>query len=60
MHSKIHTVEIVADIYNPEELAIPLSDELLKTLGWEVGDDLEWIDNGDGVSWTLKKSNTST
>ncbi len=59
MHSKTHTVEIVADIYNPGELAIPLSDELLTTLGWKVGDDLEWIDNGDGVSWTLKKSNTS-
>jgi len=60
MHSKTHTVEIVADVDNPEELAIPLPDELLEKLGWKVGDDLEWIDNRDGVSWTLKKSNTST
>ena len=59
MHSKIYTVEVVADVDNPEELAIPLPDELLETLEWKVGDDLEWTDNEDG-SWTLKKLNTST
>ncbi len=28
--------------------------ELLKEIGWEVGDSLEWIDNEDG-SFTLRK-----
>jgi bifunctional DNA-binding transcriptional regulator/antitoxin component of YhaV-PrlF toxin-antitoxin module len=28
--------------------------ELLKEIGWEVGDMIEWIDNRDG-SFTLKK-----
>ena len=59
MHSKINAVEIVADIHNPEELVIPISEELFEILGWKIGDDLEWIDNKDG-SCTLKKSNTST
>ena len=28
--------------------------ELMEEVGWEDGDVLKWIDNGDG-SWTLKK-----
>ena len=28
--------------------------ELMEEVGWEDGDVLEWIDNGNG-SWTLKK-----
>lgn len=28
--------------------------ELMEEVGWEEGDVLEWIDNGNG-SWTLKK-----
>ncbi len=28
--------------------------ELMEEVGWEEGDTLKWIDNGDG-SWTLKK-----
>lgn len=28
--------------------------ELMEEVGWEEGDVLKWIDNGDG-SWTLKK-----
>jgi hypothetical protein len=58
MHSKTHTVSVIVDPDNPEELAIPLPDELLESLGWKVDDTLEWHDNGDG-SWTMKKSNTS-
>jgi len=33
---------------------LKLSDELMKELGWEEGDNLEWIDNNDG-SFSLKK-----
>ena len=60
MHSKkTHTVSVITDPDNPEELAIPLSEALLESLGWRIGDTLEWHDNGDG-SWTMTKSNTST
>lgn len=37
------------------ELILPLPKELLDLQGWQEGDDLEWIDNGDG-SWSLSKS----
>ena len=33
---------------------IPLSNELCDELGWKVGDNIQWIDNGDGT-WTMKK-----
>jgi len=36
------------------ELYIEFSDEILDLAGWEIGDQLEWKDNGDG-SWTLSK-----
>lgn len=35
-------------------LILPLSDEICKEAGWEIGDTIEWIDNGDG-SWTMRK-----
>ena len=35
-------------------IILPLSAELCNEMGWEVGDDLLWIDNGDGT-WSLKK-----
>lgn len=33
---------------------IELPDDLMIEAGWNLGDDLEWIDNKDG-SWTMKK-----
>lgn len=36
------------------ELILPLPKELLDLQGWQEGDELEWIDNGDG-SWSLSK-----
>lgn len=36
------------------DLYIELNDEILKESGFAVGDDVEWIDRGDG-SWMLKK-----
>jgi hypothetical protein len=35
-------------------LVLPLDDEILKEVGWETGDVIDWIDNKDG-SWTMKK-----
>lgn len=36
------------------ELYVELPDRLLKQLGWEEGDDLEWIEEPNG-NWTIKK-----
>ena len=36
------------------DLVLPLSDELLKEVGWKEGDNLNWKDNNDG-SFTLTK-----
>ena len=33
---------------------LEFNDEILTETGWKEGDNLTWIDNGDG-SWTLKK-----
>tara|TARA_R110000868_G_scaffold213896_1_gene464047 strand:+ start:633 stop:842 length:210 start_codon:yes stop_codon:yes gene_type:complete len=41
-----------------KDLILPLSDELLKSVGWKEGDTLEWIDNKDGT-WTIRKQNES-
>ena len=39
-------------------LVLPLDDEILKEVGWEAGDTIDWIDNKDG-SWTMKKKVTT-
>jgi hypothetical protein len=36
------------------DLILPLGNELCKEVGWEVGDTISWIDNGNG-SWTMIK-----
>ena len=38
------------------DLVLPLSDELLKQVGWKEGDNLKWKDNNDG-SFQLTKKN---
>jgi len=48
------SVEIVEDPDQPGELLLDLGQALCDTLGWQVGDQLQWIDNRDG-SWTLEK-----
>lgn len=45
------TVELIED---GEDLILPLDNEIFDELGWQVGDTLDWSDNGDG-SWTLRK-----
>ena len=46
--NKTWTVEIDADG------VLPLPDDLLEAAGIDVGDELEWIDNGDGT-WIMKR-----
>lgn len=41
------------------DLILPLPNEVMDKVGWEIGDTLLWIDNGDG-SWTLRKQEMKT
>lgn len=50
--SKVYTVQLEED--ENGDLVLPFSDEMLKELGWEIGDQLIWKDNGDGT-FTLSK-----
>ena len=50
------TVNVIADPEDPEQLLLDLGTNLCESLGWQVGDKLEWINNDDG-SWTLTKNN---
>jgi len=36
------------------DLILPLSNDMLKAVGWVEGDILNWIDNGNGT-WCLQK-----
>ena len=42
-----------------KELVLPLTDEILESVGWKVGDTLNWTDNKNGT-WTLHKNEPST
>ena len=47
----------ILDVKHDEETDdtfIELPDDLIKEAGWNLGDNIEWIDNKDG-SWTMKK-----
>jgi hypothetical protein len=37
------------------DLVLPMTDEIMDSAGWKIGDVLEWIDNHNGT-WTLRKS----
>lgn len=45
--SKIYTVQLEED--ENGDLVLPFTDEILEELGWKVGDQLVWKDNGDGT-----------
>ena len=40
------------------DLILPLSDELLQSVGWKIGDTIVWKDNEDG-SWSMSKKPTT-
>ena len=50
--SKIYTVQLEED--ENGDLMLPFSDEMLEELGWKIGDQLVWKDNGDGT-YTISK-----
>jgi hypothetical protein len=51
MMAQSRIVELIED---GEDLILPLGDEIFDELGWQVGDTVNWSDNGDG-SWTVRK-----
>ena len=50
---KPEDLDVVYEATVDDEGVLTLPDEVIKELGWEKGDTLQWIDNEDG-SWTLK------
>lgn len=48
------TVTVEENPENPDEVILPLPQDLIDLQGWKEGDTLEWIDNNDG-SWSLQK-----
>jgi len=51
---KAWTITVEENPDNPEELILPLPEDLLKEAGWAEGDSLNWTDNNNGT-WSLKK-----
>jgi hypothetical protein len=39
-----------------EDLILPLPQEMLDNVGWKTGDNIEWIDRGDGT-WEIRRKN---
>jgi hypothetical protein len=42
------------------DLILPIGDELMAEVGWEVGDTLDWVDNKDGSFTIIKKQEVET
>lgn len=47
-------IHVLTDPDDPDQLVLDLGLELCQRLDWQPGDQITWIDNGDG-SWTIKK-----
>lgn len=52
---KRYWIETVQEDENGE-LVLPFPQELLDEVGWKPGDNLEWIDRGDGT-WEIRQKN---
>jgi bifunctional DNA-binding transcriptional regulator/antitoxin component of YhaV-PrlF toxin-antitoxin module len=50
--SKVYTVQVEED--ENGDLVLPFPEKMLEELGWEIGDQLVWKDNGDGT-YTITK-----
>lgn len=48
------TVRVLASDDHESDLLLDLGQELCDQLGWQPGDQVEWIDNQDGT-WTIQK-----
>ena len=55
--NNVYTVRVEQDPDDPDNLILPLPEELLEKMSWEIGDNLEWINNNNGT-FTLKKVGT--
>ncbi len=49
-----HWTVILEEDPETKDLIMPIPQELLDMQGWAEGDELKWIDRGDG-SWLLEK-----
>ena len=45
---------IIEEDPEPGDAILPLPQEMLDEVGWMPGDNLNWIDRGDG-SWEIRK-----
>jgi bifunctional DNA-binding transcriptional regulator/antitoxin component of YhaV-PrlF toxin-antitoxin module len=52
---KKYWIETVQEDENGE-FVLPLPQEMLEEVGWKPGDNLEWIDQGDGT-WEIRRKN---
>ena len=50
---KRYWVETIQEDENGE-LILPFPQELLDEVGWKPGDDLEWVNRGDGT-WEIRQ-----
>jgi sulfite reductase beta subunit-like hemoprotein len=51
----METIKIETDP-STGDLVLPLSDKLMREVGWEIGDTIRWTEQKDG-SWHLTKVN---
>lgn len=51
--NKTYVVHIEYDELTGDAI-LPLTDQMMTDAGWNLGDQIEWIDNSDGT-WTMKK-----
>ena len=51
--SEVYTVDI-KHVDQSDDLCMAIPDELMETMGWEIGDDLKFTDHKDG-SFGIKK-----
>ncbi len=45
------TVTVIQD---GDDLILPLPDDMMKEVGWKIGDTVKWTDNGNGT-WSIHK-----
>lgn len=48
------TITLEEAVDGTGDLVLPLTDEIMESAGWQIGDTLLWIDNKNGT-WTIKK-----
>ena len=49
-----HVCKVLEDPDNPGELALDFPDALMERMGWEIGTELEFIEQDD-LSWIISK-----